>query len=483
MSADRGPKKPPAKDQARFFPVPIEAIDAQILQMDLYVRPGSNSNAPPTLYKSAGYEYSLAARDRLADQGIKFFYIPVSQHKVFREMLARQMNGTFEDKSRPAPERAHIIRASCSKMIEDTLLLPGQPEPIAAVGAIAESFLNWSESDPNGFSYLLDMSQHDFYTTTHMVNVGVGCGMLVKAAHPGDHAMFTAAVRGGLLHDLGKRNIDPDILNKEGKLDAAEWELIKSHPTVGYNELKESGIVSDDILAMVRDHHERLDGKGYPNGLKADQITELARICAIVDVFDAITAARPYRGPTPPEDSLKIMSQGRGTQFDPTLFDIWAGLVKDLVKKDPGRAPPSTGEPPQISLDVLIPNAFEDTKDAVRFASEGMRGADTVGADRRRNPRSHCDIRAAARFVRQCKRYPVAIGEPFGVQITDISRGGMKIRTPWPLSIGDEIDLHAPLPGGKNLLQRTRVVRVRRANDGGWSAGIMFIAQESQAAA
>src|SRR5688572_28880555 len=98
-----------------------------------------------------------------------------------------------------------------------------------------------------------------------------------------------------MLHDAGKRSIPEEILNKEGKLDPDEWSQIQQHPTLGYKELKLHPSLPDIVPLMARDHHERLDGKGYPNGIRGDDIEFPARVCAVVDVYDAITAARPYR--------------------------------------------------------------------------------------------------------------------------------------------------------------------------------------------
>src|SRR6185295_12746978 len=106
------------------------------------------------------------------------------------------------------------------------------------------------------------------------------------------------------------------ILNKEGKLDPTEWAEVQKHPLLGFDELKIHASLPPIVPIMARDHHERIDGKGYPQGLSGDDIDFSARVCAVVDVYDAITAARPYRGPIAPVDALNMMREGRGTQFD-----------------------------------------------------------------------------------------------------------------------------------------------------------------------
>jgi diguanylate cyclase (GGDEF)-like protein len=134
----------------------------------------------------------------------------------------------------------------------------------------------------------------------------------------------------GNLHDIGKIGIDEAILNKPGKLTEAEWNEIKRHPEIGYRILltsSEYAEIAEDILS----HHERWDGRGYPRGLKGKQIPFRARIIAIADAFDAMTAKRPYREPFDKEYAFNEIINGAGTQFDP---DIAIKFVEAYRKED-----------------------------------------------------------------------------------------------------------------------------------------------------
>ncbi len=118
---------------------------------------------------------------------------------------------------------------------------------------------------------------------------------------------------GTLLHDIGKLAVPDNILNKPGKLDAEEFEEIKKHPVAGYELLKS---VFEPISLIVRDHHEKVDGSGYPNGLKGDEIGLPAKIVAVADVFDALINERPYKKAFSKEEAVKIIKEGVGTHFD-----------------------------------------------------------------------------------------------------------------------------------------------------------------------
>jgi len=459
----------PAKTtELRLFPVSIESFDARLLEMDLYLKPAPD--APAVLYRTTGIEFSLQDRQRLMEQHIEFLYIPMSQHKAYRRLLSDRVEETFHDPHLQRVERARLIRASCKRMIEDVLIFPNQPEPIAMIADMSRKFATWATEDPQQFSYLLDMSGHDYYTTLHMVSVGVGCGLLVNELRPGDEELRTALVEGGMLHDIGKRGIPAELLNKEGKLAPDEWQTIRRHPLIGADELRNNPAVPAFVIEMVRDHHERPDGTGYPEGLRDARVSFAARICAVVDVFDAICAARPYRGPTPPQETLRIMREGRGKHFDSDIFDAWAAIVERLVCEDPSRAPASTGEPSKLSLGALgqqAPLIEQDIEPRDSFLR--------VGEEQRRHPRHECNVPVRVRFIYHGKPLPVLDGEWTEVRMMDISQGGARLRTAWPLSRNDVVEIELPGTSDRARLRRGRVVSIRSVGADGWDSGIRFV--------
>lgn len=126
----------------------------------------------------------------------------------------------------------------------------------------------------------------------------------------------------GLLHDIGKIAIDERILNKPGKLQKEEWQEMKRHPEIGYRLIASSPDLKT-YASVVLSHHERYDGKGYPNGLVGEEIPELARVLSIIDGFDAMTSERTYKTALSPEEAVLELIRCKGTQFDPRLTDIF----------------------------------------------------------------------------------------------------------------------------------------------------------------
>lgn len=135
--------------------------------------------------------------------------------------------------------------------------------------------------------------------------------------------------RGALLHDIGKLGVSNAVLDKPGKLDAYEWEQVKSHAAHSEQILARLDIFSE-LSFVAGAHHERLDGKGYPRGLKAEQICLETRIITVADIFDAITADRPYRGPIPVPEAIVIMEKERGTAIDGDCLDALKRVLPDL---------------------------------------------------------------------------------------------------------------------------------------------------------
>jgi HD-GYP domain-containing protein (c-di-GMP phosphodiesterase class II) len=186
-----------------------------------------------------------------------------------------------------------------------------------------------------------DLSTLDAYTLQHSIDV-TALGVLLGERHARRHGWTDWKGRrrydrleerlillgtGLLLHDIGKLAIPPDVLQKSGELTEDEWELVREHPTIGYRMLSQSKSLSEVSKSIVRSHHERWDGGGYPSGLVGEKIAPLARLAAIADVFDAITAERAYKRAAPVHVGVETVVEGAGRLFDPELVVTFAETV------------------------------------------------------------------------------------------------------------------------------------------------------------
>jgi putative two-component system response regulator len=141
---------------------------------------------------------------------------------------------------------------------------------------------------------------------------------------------------GGLLHDVGKIGVSDTVLNKPGKLTAEEYEAMKAHPLIGCQIIADIELLRDVVL-LVRSHHERFDGQGYPSGQKGEDIPRGARIIAVADAFDAMTSDRSYRPAMAMEKVISILEEGAGAQWDAAIVKQLLDLIEereDLLKAE-----------------------------------------------------------------------------------------------------------------------------------------------------
>lgn len=184
------------------------------------------------------------------------------------------------------------------------------------VGEVANSITRSSHA----MMWLTNMKERDEYTSIHSMNVcimAVSFGRSIGMSKP----ELEIIGLGGLLHDLGKMLVPLDILNKPSKLTVEEFNVMKTHPMEGYKMLVEQGNLPPEVLDIVKHHHERRNGKGYPSQLAGDDISNMTRMVAIVDVYDAITSDRCYHDAISPYDALKNMYEWINEDFDKTIIE------------------------------------------------------------------------------------------------------------------------------------------------------------------
>ena len=188
---------------------------------------------------------------------------------------------------------------------------------LPVVEEIADSVMR----NPGALVSLARLKTADDYSYMHSVAV---CALMVALARQigMDEAASRAAGLAGMLHDLGKALVPLELLNKPGRLTDEEFAIIRTHPQRGHEMLSEARGTSEEAMDVCLHHHERPDGTGYPHGLRGDDVSLLARMGAVCDVYDAITSNRPYKAGWDPAESIAQMASWKG-QFDPDLFQAF----------------------------------------------------------------------------------------------------------------------------------------------------------------
>ena len=178
-------------------------------------------------------------------------------------------------------------------------------------------------------SVLSGVSHHDNYTYVHSLRVATFLTLFGNLLGiKGDDLMTLST--GGLLHDVGKMQIPHEVLNKPAKLTDEEFAVMKSHVGSTIDFLRETSELPKGVLFVAGQHHEKIDGTGYPDALSGKELNELARMASIIDIFSAITDRRVYKDPTPPEQALKIMANMAG-QIDQNLLAVFREMLLDAA--------------------------------------------------------------------------------------------------------------------------------------------------------
>lgn len=236
---------------------------------------------------------------------------------------APQSPRSLQEELQQAAEICQRGRKAVLSMFHEARM--GRTVDVDGAKALVQEISESVQRNPGALVSLARLKSQDDYSYMHSVAV---CALMVALARQIglDEATQRAAGMAGLVHDVGKALMPLEVLNKPGRLTEAEFDVMRSHPERGHALLLEGKEVTPEMLDVALHHHERMDGSGYPHRLPGEQISLLARMGAICDVYDAITSNRPYKQGWDPAESIARMASWKG-HFDPQLF---AAFVKSL---------------------------------------------------------------------------------------------------------------------------------------------------------
>jgi HD-GYP domain-containing protein (c-di-GMP phosphodiesterase class II) len=271
-----------------------------------------------------GEAIPIYSRIALMAQVVDVFHAANGAEAACREV--RQRSGTWFDPRLSAAfhrvaSEPRFWQTLCAADLEQAMFAL---EPARHVAVVDEDYL---DDIAAAFAQVIDSKSP--YTSGHSERVTLFTDMIAEAMGLSPERRRWLK-RAALLHDIGKLGVSNTILDKAGKLDSEEWKAMQMHAV--YTEAILSRIDAfQDLAAVAGAHHERLDGRGYPRGLRGSQILLETRIISTADVFDALTADRPYRPAMPVSKAMKIMAEGLGTATDP---DCYAALARALNQVD-----------------------------------------------------------------------------------------------------------------------------------------------------
>ncbi len=223
-------------------------------------------------------------------------YVNAKSHHVYQDYLRENWDRIVADETLSLRTRVTVV-SEVSRDVMRQAFRTGTTDAIVEQSRfLSKGISKVMNHDGAVYLELKNILHHDYATFTHSVNVALYATLLAKKLGYTEKEVNEIAA-GGLLHDIGKLMIEDRILRKPGKLDELEFRAIQKHPTMGFMQVATRNDLSLGQLMMVYQHHEKLDGTGYPVGVVGDEIHPWAKLCAVVDIYEALTSVRPYRTP------------------------------------------------------------------------------------------------------------------------------------------------------------------------------------------
>lgn len=307
--------------------IPISAATltpSTFVGVDVYLRSAANDSI--TLYCAASEQLDLAKIERLVDGSAPKLYIHRDDRGLYQQYLREQACHVLEDEQIPVGKRVELMCEVMRDVLNEQFSTGTTESIVETCQTYSKTAVTLLDRNEVFLSDLYRVLHHDYGTFTHSANVSAYAILLGRSLGFTRDELEQIGV-GGLLHDLGKLEVDNRILNKPGRLDEAEWNEIKKHPGVGLQRLAHRHDLTFGQLMMIYQHHERFNGSGYPVGCGAEEIHPWARVCAVVDVYEALTSLRPYRHAMKAETAVAVLEKGKDTEFDAEMVRCWRSLV------------------------------------------------------------------------------------------------------------------------------------------------------------
>lgn len=242
----------------------------------------------------------------LEDDKISHVYINVKDKIKYQEDIQKYISQIIDNDEISTTAKASLITDIARETVKDLFEAEVTLNELKKVDTILDNSVDFLLSDKSALENMIKVTSHDYYTYTHSIDVStycIGFGIFLGL----EKEDLKLLGKAGMLHDIGKSYVDREIICKQGKLDEDELITVRKHPDYSYEILKENGETDSRLLEIVLQHHEKINGKGYPQGLKGNEIDDFAKIVAICDIFNALTTKRTYKDRMSTFDALALM--------------------------------------------------------------------------------------------------------------------------------------------------------------------------------
>jgi len=277
--------------------------------------------------------YNDEIGQKIINYNIKDVYVLAKDHPQYEIDTQEYLTKLIYDKTISAQLKSEIIHEMASDTMNELFQGALTTKKIERTSELVTDTINLILNDKVAVKAMMGVTSYDYYTYTHCVNVAIyslGFASYLKLSKEELYRIGMAA----MLHDLGKKDVPNEIVNKNGRLSDEEFELMKNHPTYGVKILKKISSLEQEILDIIEQHHEKLDGTGYPYGLTAEKITYLSQIVAICDIFDALTTKRSYKDALNSYRAFIIMEKEMAKELNIELLKKFIIFMSEKIEQD-----------------------------------------------------------------------------------------------------------------------------------------------------
>ncbi|MHC5111026.1 MAG: HD domain-containing phosphohydrolase [Planctomycetota bacterium] len=453
-----------AEDLSR---IPIAAVRAHAQfdhsNFDVYLP--NNTGSGPVLYHKSELGVAELDLDRIEASGLQYLFIRTEDVHHCEEALEQRLSDILASPKIDSGSKAVIAHSAGSSVAKNLLRDPTSNESIGRTVRVVDSIMNSLLEQPVIAGHLLDMAGHERSTASHMLivsSLAVSFGAEVFGKE--EIELIKCLGAAGMLHDLGKLSIPESILKKAEPLTRDELLLLQQHPVESVRLVKDDPSVSSLTRQIILQHHERVDGKGYPLGLSAEEILTASQVLGIVDSFHAMIGRRTYRSSMKESEANRILMTQADKQFDSRLLRMWVNHCGQRLA-----AQAESG----CSVRVGEPTVQDVNEIAVRDEHKPRAAVPSV-LDRR--PTRHvCGGEAMVRFI---VVGTIAGGfesqNEFRAIVHDLSKSGICVYTANPMYRGEIVNIEIEVKGQRLWIQ-SKVAWSRHHETAVYQNGLQFL--------
>lgn len=293
-------------------------------EVALYLKSSENY----VLYKDSDRAFTADDYSRLGRSVTKFLYVRSGDMEIVNDFMENNLTAMLASDNLSSGAKGRILYQTSVNCVIDMFEAPEATVNLLRCRSMARHLLQYIAKDVHALASLKTIVDHNFYIYVHSVQVAALCLLLHSELYElANDEMIDVGI-GSLMHDYGMTFITNEVLEKNDALSDIEYWKVKQHTQKGYEYLKRSGNYGEVALNIVRYHHERYDGNGYPTGTKGDEIPRSGQVAAICDTYSALIMDRPQRKANSHADAIKIMSdESRNGAFNPKLFNPFVEII------------------------------------------------------------------------------------------------------------------------------------------------------------